>query len=93
MNSSLSATRIAMSQPMFTYFGRLIKPGERNKKLVEAVQNRLNELGCGPIGTKGDFGSQPVDIILHPDAALPLLNKVLLIADAQVGIEENTTGI
>jgi hypothetical protein len=35
---------------------RLIKKGEADQAVVKAIQKRLNELGCGPIGIDGDFG-------------------------------------
>jgi hypothetical protein len=35
---------------------RLIKKGEADQAIVKAIQKRLNELGCGPIGLDGDFG-------------------------------------
>ena len=38
------------------YPGRLIKEGEQDRAIVRAIQTRLNELGCGPLDAKGDFG-------------------------------------
>jgi peptidoglycan hydrolase-like protein with peptidoglycan-binding domain len=38
------------------YPGRSIKDGEQDKTIVRAIQTRLNELGCGPLDAKGDFG-------------------------------------
>jgi CHAP domain/Putative peptidoglycan binding domain len=43
--------KIAMKFP-----NRLIKKGEADQAIVKAIQKRLNELGCGPIGLDGDFG-------------------------------------
>jgi len=46
------------------YPGRFIKAGEADKKIVKAVQTRLNEIKCyppeGPIDVDGDFGKQTV---------------------------------
>lgn len=39
------------------YPGRVIKRGEKDGDIVRAVQTRLNETGCGPIGVDGDFGA------------------------------------
>ncbi|MES2731549.1 MAG: peptidoglycan-binding protein [Bacteroidota bacterium] len=38
------------------------------------------------------FGKQTVDTTLQPDASMPLLKKVLQIADTQVGVEEKPRG-
>jgi CHAP domain/Putative peptidoglycan binding domain len=35
---------------------RVIKEGEKNKTIVRAIQQRLNELGCGPCLGTGVFG-------------------------------------
>ena len=37
------------------YPGRIIKLGEKDKDIVKAVQQRLNESGCGPLQGLGDF--------------------------------------
>ena len=39
------------------YPGRIIKMGEQDKKVVKALQERLNKIGCGPIDVDGDFGA------------------------------------
>lgn len=38
------------------YPGRVIKQGESDKAVVRAIQDRLNEVGCGPLDAKGAFG-------------------------------------
>jgi peptidoglycan hydrolase-like protein with peptidoglycan-binding domain len=49
---------------MMKYPGRLIKKGEKDKKIVKAVQKKLNEIKCYPnelpIEVDGDFGNQTV---------------------------------
>lgn len=41
-----------------SYPGRIVKRNEKGKALVEALQTRLNEVGCGPIDVDGAFGDQ-----------------------------------
>jgi hypothetical protein len=40
------------------YPNRIIQKGEADKKIVKALQIRLNEVGCGPIDVDSDFGNQ-----------------------------------
>jgi hypothetical protein len=40
------------------YPGRIIKRRERDKNIVNALQSRLNEVGCGPVDVDGVFGDQ-----------------------------------
>lgn len=40
------------------YPGRIIKKGETDKNIVNAVQNQLNKKGCGPVVVDGDFGNK-----------------------------------
>jgi len=46
------------------YPGRIIKKKEADKKIVKAIQTRLNEIKChppeGPINVDGDYGNQTV---------------------------------
>lgn len=42
------------------YPNRVIKKGETNVSIVKAVQNRLNEVGCGPLNGTGVFGDKTV---------------------------------
>lgn len=43
--------------------GRIIKMNDADSTIVTAIQNRLNEVGCGPIDADGDFGSKTRDAI------------------------------
>jgi peptidoglycan hydrolase-like protein with peptidoglycan-binding domain len=45
------------------YPNRLIVRGEADKKIVKAVQTRLNEVGCGPVVVDGDFGNQTLSAV------------------------------
>ena len=48
---NLSGAIVAKSStPAIPYPGRLIKRNEKDKAIVTALQHRLNESGCGPIG-------------------------------------------
>jgi cell wall-associated NlpC family hydrolase len=38
------------------YPNRVIKEGEKDAAIVTAIQNRLNEVGCGPVNAIGVFG-------------------------------------
>lgn len=38
--------------------GRIIERDEPDTNIVRALQQRLNEVGCGPIGTDGGFGDE-----------------------------------
>ena len=67
------------------YPGRVVKEGEKNKGLVTALQTRLNEVGCGPIGVDGEFGDETDDAVRlfqmrHPDA-----DGQPLVVDGEVG--------
>lgn len=67
------------------YPGRVVKQGERNKKVVTDLQLRLNEVGCGPLEADGEFGKQTDDAVRlfqlrHPDA-----DGQPLVVDGEVG--------
>ena len=38
--------------------GRIIKMNDTDTALVTQIQERLNQVGCGPIDVDGDFGGQ-----------------------------------
>lgn len=45
------------------YPKRVIQQGEKNARIVKAVQLRLNELGCGPLQGTGVFGPKTVSAV------------------------------
>jgi Putative peptidoglycan binding domain len=60
--------------------GRIVKVGDPDRKIVKAIQHRLNEVGCGPIKETGIFDSEETKRAVKlfqarfPDAiGLPLL--------------------
>jgi hypothetical protein len=62
------------------YPGRIVKVGDPGRKIVKAIQHRLNEVGCGPIKETGIFDSEETKRAVKlfqarfPDAiGLPLL--------------------
>jgi hypothetical protein len=67
------------------YPGRLIKIKERDKPTVEAVQRRLNELGCGPVEVDGDFGKQTEGAVKLFQARFPDAQGQPLKVDGQIG--------
>jgi hypothetical protein len=45
------------------YPKRVIQQGEKNAKIVKAVQARLNEVGCGPLEVVGNYGPKTVTAV------------------------------
>ena len=45
------------------YPSRIIMMGELDSSIVKQIQNRLNELGCGPIDVDGVFGRMTVNAV------------------------------
>jgi hypothetical protein len=45
------------------YPNKLIKRGETDKTIVEAIQKRLNDLGYGPLAVDGDFGLETFNVV------------------------------
>jgi hypothetical protein len=75
--------------------------GEQTEGAVRTFQLRFTDVDGLPLKVDGVIGSiswaslfgiQTVDTVLHPDAALPLLTKVLQVAGTQVGVEEVPRG-
>jgi len=67
------------------YPNRVIKPGEDDTSIVNAVRNRLNELGCGPIQETDNYGPRTIAAVklfqsTHRD---PVGNPLLI--DGKVG--------
>jgi len=76
---SLVNTPLGRVVPL-AYPGRIIKAGDSERKIVKAIQHRLNEVGCGPIEETGAFDNEKTKTAVKlfqarfPDAsALPLL--------------------
>ena len=45
------------------YPSRIITRGEKDAAIVQGIQIRLNELGCGPVAVDGVFGKKTADAI------------------------------
>jgi hypothetical protein len=45
---------------MVEYPKRIIQQGEKNARIVKALQTRLNEVGCGPLEVIGKYGPKTV---------------------------------
>jgi hypothetical protein len=67
------------------YPGRVIKKGDKDKKVVKAVQNRLNEAGCGSIDVDGDFGSNTFNAVKLFQARSTDSNGNPLVVDGKIG--------
>ena len=67
------------------YPNRVIKKGESNKTIVRALQQKLNEVGCGPIDVDGDFGPQTFKSVKQFQATRRDQNGNPLEIDGKVG--------
>jgi hypothetical protein len=67
------------------YPNRVIKKGEKNKTVVKALQQKLNEVGCGPIDVDGDFGPQTFKAVKQYQATRRDQNGNPLEIDGKVG--------
>lgn len=67
------------------YPGRIIMLGERDKEIVRAVQQRLNESGCGPLQGLGDFGPKTEQSVKLFQARFTDTDGHPLIVDGEVG--------
>ncbi|HMQ68015.1 MAG TPA: CHAP domain-containing protein [Ignavibacteria bacterium] len=67
------------------YPNRVIKKGEKNKTIVKALQEKLNEVGCGPIDVDGDFGPQTFKAVKQFQATRRDQNGDPLEIDGKVG--------
>jgi lysozyme family protein len=47
------------------YPGHVVTEKETDKDLVKTLQNRLNEVGCGPIDVDGIFGKKTKDAVMQ----------------------------
>lgn len=67
------------------YPNRVIKKGETDKKIVKAIQEKLNEIGCGPIDVDGDFGPKTFNAVKLFQARSVDENGSTLIVDGKIG--------
>ncbi|MFC5411247.1 peptidoglycan-binding protein [Larkinella bovis] len=65
--------------------GVVIKPGHKNKATVRAIQQRLNEFGCGPIEVDGDFGKQTTLAVKTFQARFTDSDGLPLVIDGKIG--------
>jgi hypothetical protein len=67
------------------YPGRIVKRKEKDKQIVESVQRRLNELGCGPVDVDGDFGDQTEKAVKLFQVRFPDSDGHPLTVDGEIG--------
>ncbi len=67
------------------YPNRIIKKGDKDKKVVKAVQEKLNEAGCGPLDVDGDFGNKTLNAVKLFQARSVDENGNALIVDGKIG--------
>lgn len=70
---------------IMNYPGRLIKKGEKDKKIVEAIQKQLNKKGCGELKVDGDFGTKTQSAIKLFQTRNTDQNGNLLLIDGVLG--------
>lgn len=67
------------------YPNRVIKKGDKDSKTVKAIQEKLNELGCGPLDVDGDFGNKTFNAAKLFQARNVDSNGNPLIVDGKIG--------
>ena len=67
------------------YPGRLVKRGESDPHVVQALQRRLNALGCGPLAESGRFGADTLSAVKRFQARFPDIDGQPLKVDGIVG--------
>ena len=67
------------------YPNKVIKKGEKNKSIVRALQEKLNEKGCGPIEVDGDFGRKTFNAVKLFQVRFQDQNGNNLVVDGEVG--------
>lgn len=78
----------AAAVPQFP--GRVIAPGSDQKPAILAIQQRLNDLGCGPVTVDGRFGPETVEAVELFQSRFPDPTGHPLDIDGRVG--PNTWG-
>lgn len=67
------------------YPGRIIKKGEKDKKIVKTIQSKLNELGVSKLIVDSDFGTKTHNAIKLFQSRTIDENGFSLIPDGKVG--------
>ncbi|MEO8665498.1 MAG: CHAP domain-containing protein [Ignavibacteria bacterium] len=67
------------------YPGRVIKKGDKDPKVVKAVQKMLNENGCGTLEVDGDFGNNTYNAVKVFQSRFPDQNGNPLVVDGKIG--------
>ncbi|KXK57918.1 MAG: putative peptidoglycan binding domain protein [Chlorobi bacterium OLB7] len=67
------------------YPKRVIKKGEKDGKIVRAIQKELNARGCGPLEVDGDFGPKTLAAVKLFQTRFTDQNGNPLVADGEVG--------
>lgn len=74
-----------LAPPAVFYPGKIIKFASKDNKLVTLIQNRLNELGVGPIGVDGDFGKETLAAVKLFQARFTDNDGLPLKVDGEIG--------
>jgi hypothetical protein len=67
------------------YPGRVVKKGDPDSEVVEAIQGALNACGCGPIAENGDFDARTEAAVKLFQARFPDVEGAPLTVDGKVG--------
>ena len=67
------------------YPNRIIRINEPNSDLVQAIQKKLNEKGCGPIDVDGEYGQNTFGAVELFQVRFVDQNKNPLTVDGEVG--------
>lgn len=68
-----------------TFPGQVVAAGSKDKTSVLAIQQRLNQAGCGPIAADGVFGPETADAVELFQARSVDQHGVPLVVDGRVG--------
>jgi len=82
--SAIKMTVRAATGPI-TFPGQVIAAGSKDKTSVLAIQQRLNQVGCGPIAVDGVFGPETADAVELFQARSVDQHGVPLVVDGRVG--------
>src|SRR5262245_44873169 len=67
--------------------GRIIKAGDPDRETVEAIQHRLNEVGCGPLEETGIFDNERTKTAVKLfQSRFPDVTGRPLLIDGEVGM-------